>query len=109
MQGHLRLLSIADHGRREEHDPAVSVLDQIRGQRGEDQKVRANVSDERQSQSNGASFLKKKRFSCHIFYGQRVVDIADGKPKWTGINDSSELMSEDEATSSKKREHEHAQ
>ena len=43
-----------------------------------------------------------------MFYGQRVVNIPDGKPKWTGINDSSELMSEDEAHSSKKRKHENA-
>lgn len=31
-----------------------------------------------------------------MFYGQRVVDIPDGKPKWTGINDQSELMEEAE-------------
>ena len=29
---------------------------------------------------------------CHMFYPRRVVDVPDGKPKWTGINQSSELM-----------------
>jgi hypothetical protein len=32
--------------------------------------------------------------SCHMFYGRRVVDIPDGKPKWSGINNESELMEE---------------
>lgn len=27
---------------------------------------------------------------CHMFYGQRVIDIPDGLPKWTGINDGPE-------------------
>ncbi|PGH32429.1 hypothetical protein GX50_04794 [[Emmonsia] crescens] len=38
----------------------------------------------------------KKMFepSCHIFYSQRVVDIKDGKPKWAGMNDSSDLIEE---------------
>lgn len=27
-----------------------------------------------------------------MFYTQRVMDIPDGLPKWTGINDSSDLM-----------------
>lgn len=29
-----------------------------------------------------------------MFYPRRVVDVPDGKPKWTGINESSELMEE---------------
>lgn len=33
--------------------------------------------------------------SCHMFYGQRVVDIKDGKPKWTRLSDQSDLMDED--------------
>lgn len=33
-------------------------------------------------------------FSCHIFYSQRMVDIRDGKPKWAGMNDSSDLIEE---------------
>lgn len=27
-----------------------------------------------------------------MFYGQRVMDIPDGLPKWTGINNTSDLM-----------------
>ncbi|KAJ2967833.1 hypothetical protein NUW58_g10353 [Xylaria curta] len=36
----------------------------------------------------------KKLFDpqCHIFYSQRVVDLADGKPKWVGLDKGSELM-----------------
>ncbi|KAI1813527.1 Mss4-like protein [Poronia punctata] len=36
----------------------------------------------------------KKLFDpqCHIFYSQRVVDLPDGKPKWVGLDDGSELM-----------------
>jgi len=36
----------------------------------------------------------KKKFypKCHIFYGQRVVDVPDGLPKWTGMNDESTLI-----------------
>ncbi|KAM5429134.1 hypothetical protein McanMca71_007915 [Microsporum canis] len=30
--------------------------------------------------------------SCHVFYEQRVVDIPDGRPKWKGMNGTSELM-----------------
>jgi hypothetical protein len=29
---------------------------------------------------------------CHMFYGQRVMDIPDGLPKWAGLNDKSELI-----------------
>jgi hypothetical protein len=31
---------------------------------------------------------------CHMFYGQRVMDIPDGLPKWTGLDkaDDSELI-----------------
>ncbi|KAG9765828.1 glutathione-dependent formaldehyde-activating, GFA, partial [Aureobasidium melanogenum] len=29
---------------------------------------------------------------CHMFYGQRVMDIPDGLPKWSGLNDSSDLI-----------------
>lgn len=31
-------------------------------------------------------------FRCHMFYGQRVMDIPDGLPKWSGLNDSSDLI-----------------
>ncbi|KAM0335508.1 hypothetical protein ACHAQA_000556 [Verticillium albo-atrum] len=30
----------------------------------------------------------------HIFYPKRVLDIVDGKPKWEGLNDKSELVDE---------------
>jgi len=29
---------------------------------------------------------------CHMFYGQRVMDIPDGLPKWSGLNDESDLI-----------------
>ena len=37
-----------------------------------------------------------------MFYSQRVVDIPDGKPKWTGLNDKSDLI-EDSPADAKKR------
>ncbi|KAJ8127892.1 hypothetical protein O1611_g5745 [Lasiodiplodia mahajangana] len=41
----------------------------------------------------------KKLFDpqCHIFYSQRVVDLPDGKPKWTGLDTRSELMKDVES------------
>jgi len=37
---------------------------------------------------------EKSRFKprCHMFYGQRVMDIPDGLPKWSGINETSDLI-----------------
>jgi hypothetical protein len=32
------------------------------------------------------------RPTCHIFYGQRVVDMADGLPKWSGHKNASERI-----------------
>jgi hypothetical protein len=32
------------------------------------------------------------RLACHIFYGQRVVDVDDGLPKWSGHNNASEQI-----------------
>lgn len=29
---------------------------------------------------------------CHMFYGQRVMDIPDGLPKWDGLNQESDLI-----------------
>ena len=40
------------------------------------------------------TFVLTSAGSCHMFYSQRVVDIPDGKPKWTGLNDSSDLMAD---------------
>ena len=35
---------------------------------------------------------KKWRPRCHMFYGQRVIDVPDGLPKWTGLNQGSDLI-----------------
>ncbi|KAG8530493.1 uncharacterized protein KY384_004996 [Bacidia gigantensis] len=37
---------------------------------------------------------ERARFAptCHMFYPRRVVDVPDGKPKWSGISGSSELV-----------------
>ncbi|KAG1733594.1 Mss4-like protein [Suillus paluster] len=32
--------------------------------------------------------------SCHIFYGERVMEVCDGIPKWRGHKNDSELMQE---------------
>ena len=29
---------------------------------------------------------------CHMFYGERVIDVPDGIPKWTGLNQTSDLI-----------------
>jgi len=29
---------------------------------------------------------------CHMFYGQRVMDIPDGLPKWSGLSNDSDLI-----------------
>jgi len=53
---------------------------------------------------------EKKKFepTCHMFYGQRCLDIPDGKPKWTGINGKSHLIGDSppEAIRKRKREEE---
>jgi len=48
---------------------------------------------------------EKRRFepTCHMFYSQRVVDIQDGKPKWTGANDTSDLIEDSPSEAVKKR------
>ena len=35
--------------------------------------------------------------SCHMFYTRRVLDVKDGKPKWSGINEGegSKLMDDE--------------
>ncbi|UNI16939.1 hypothetical protein JDV02_003321 [Purpureocillium takamizusanense] len=38
---------------------------------------------------------RKFDVKCHIFYPQRVVNIPDGKPKWAGLDQKSELVKED--------------
>lgn len=40
-----------------------------------------------------------------MFYPRRVLDINDGKPKWSGINGQSELIADTpEETKKRKRE-----
>ena len=48
---------------------------------------------------------ERKNFevSCHMFYPRRVLDIPDGKPKWTGINDQSDLCGDSPAEAIEKR------
>lgn len=38
---------------------------------------------------------EKFKPSCHMFYSRRVVDIMDGIPKWTGMNDDSDRLNDD--------------
>lgn len=49
------------------------------------------------------SKAQREKFApkMHIFYGQRVVDIADGLPKWSEANDKSDLI-EDSPEDAKK-------
>jgi hypothetical protein len=49
-------------------------------------------------------FLMRGR--CHMFYGQRVVDITDGLPKWTGMNGKSDLIEDSPPEEIKKRKRE---
>jgi hypothetical protein len=30
--------------------------------------------------------------SCHIFYDKRCIDIPDGKTKWSGMDEESDLL-----------------
>lgn len=43
-----------------------------------------------------------------MFYSQRLVDLPDGLPKWTGLNDKSDLIEDSppEAIQKRKREKE---
>lgn len=34
----------------------------------------------------------QRNHKCHVFYGQRVMDIPDGLPKWLGLNNESDLL-----------------
>ncbi|QIX02533.1 hypothetical protein AMS68_008050 [Peltaster fructicola] len=40
----------------------------------------------------------------HMFYGERVMDIPDGLPKWSGINDDSDLIEDSPPELIKERE-----
>lgn len=46
--------------------------------------------------------------SCHMFYPRRVVDIPDGKPKWSGINGDSELIADTPEQDKKRKREEDA-
>ena len=37
---------------------------------------------------------ERKKFepTCHMFYPQRVVDVPDGKTKWTGLDNASDVI-----------------
>ncbi|KAF2841262.1 hypothetical protein M501DRAFT_929855 [Patellaria atrata CBS 101060] len=39
--------------------------------------------------AKGKHFFKPRH---HMFYGQRVMDIPDGLPKWTGLTEESDLI-----------------
>lgn len=41
---------------------------------------------------------------CHMFYGQRVMDIPDGLPKWTGLSNESDLIEDSPPEMVKERE-----
>jgi hypothetical protein len=41
-----------------------------------------------------------------MFYGNRVVDVPDGKPKWSGLNDQSDLIEDSPPDLKRKREEE---
>jgi hypothetical protein len=41
-----------------------------------------------------------------MFYTQRVVDLPDGKPKWSGLQDESDLIEDSPADAIKKRKRE---
>lgn len=54
---------------------------------------------------------EKKKFypKCHMFYGERAIDVPDGLPKWEGMKDKSELIEDSpeeakEAYEKKKKE-----
>jgi hypothetical protein len=43
---------------------------------------------------------------CHMFYEQRVVDIPDGLPKWSGMSGKTDLIGDSPAEDVKKRKRE---
>jgi hypothetical protein len=45
-------------------------------------------------------------YRCHMFYEQRVVDIPDGLPKWSGMSGKSELIADSPPDEAKKRKRE---
>ena len=47
---------------------------------------------------------EKFRPRCHMFYEQRVMDIPDGLPKWSGIDKESNLIEDSPPDMVKERE-----
>jgi hypothetical protein len=45
-------------------------------------------------------------YRCHMFYEQRVVDIPDGLPKWSGMSGKTDLIGDSPAEDVKKRKRE---
>ena len=98
MQGAVRALPQPDHGRGKEHDPAVSESGSLQEQ-GRERAVQTQVA-KRPSRSCSVATLhhclhnrEKAADPCnrhHLFYGERVMDIPDGLPKWSGLDQSSE-------------------
>ena len=41
---------------------------------------------------NISKIPKKFKHTCHLFYGQRCIDIPDDKPKWTAHKNHSKIM-----------------
>jgi hypothetical protein len=56
--------------------------------------------------AKAALVLTGRSSSCHMFYTQRVVDLRDGKPKWSGLQDESDLIEDSPADAIKKRKRE---
>jgi hypothetical protein len=44
-----------------------------------------------------------------MFYKQRVIDVPDGLPKWSGINEESELIEDSPQEKIKEKERERVQ
>ena len=92
------VLPLAHHGRRTEHDPPVSKLDPLEDQRGEGE-LQAEVSAlclflmlTLSATRLTSVYMSDWESRCHMFYGQRVIDIPDGLPKWDGISGESGLI-----------------
>ena len=41
---------------------------------------------------------------CHMFYGQRVMDVPDGLPKWSGLSGDSDLIEDSPVEMVRERE-----
>ncbi|PKY08680.1 hypothetical protein P168DRAFT_286761 [Aspergillus campestris IBT 28561] len=44
------------------------------------------------SQEEQDAWMKAFEISCHIFYSQRSLNILDGKQKWSGMDENSDLV-----------------